>query len=59
MQTADRVISITLSEQEWQAFLAAEPQPVAWLLARIRDVVDVRASSSTAAGAGCRTSATS
>jgi len=35
----DRVISITLSEAEWQAFVARHPQPVHWLLERIRDEV--------------------
>jgi hypothetical protein len=33
----DRVISITLSESEWQAFVARQPQPVQWLRERIRD----------------------
>ena len=33
----DRVISITLSEAEWQAFVARQPKPVAWLRDRIRD----------------------
>jgi hypothetical protein len=41
----DRVISITLSETEWQAFIARQPQPVSWLRDRIRE--EVRASSST------------
>lgn len=58
MQTADRIISIPLSESEWQAFLAAEPQPVAWLLARIRESVALRASSAPAADAACTTSGT-
>lgn len=35
----DRVISITLSETEWQAFVARQPQPVSWLRERIRDEV--------------------
>ena len=35
----DRVISITLSEAEWQAFIARHPQPVHWLRDRIRDEV--------------------
>jgi len=35
----DRVISITLSEAEWQAFIARHPQPVVWLRERIRDEV--------------------
>jgi hypothetical protein len=32
----DRVISITLTETEWQAFVARQPQPVTWLRERIR-----------------------
>lgn len=35
----ERVISITLSESEWQAFVARQPQPVTWLRERIRDEV--------------------
>ena len=31
----DRVISISLSESEWQAFTARHPQPVTWLRDRI------------------------
>jgi hypothetical protein len=34
----DRVISITLTEAEWRAFLAAQPQPVTWLRERILEV---------------------
>ena len=37
----DRVISITLSEAEWQAFIARHPQPVNWLRDLIRDDVRV------------------
>ena len=36
MTERDRVISITLSEAEWQAFVARHPQPVHWLRERIR-----------------------
>jgi hypothetical protein len=35
----DRVISISLSEAEWQAFVARQPRPVDWLRARILDEV--------------------
>jgi hypothetical protein len=35
----ERVICVTLSETEWQAFVARQPQPVDWLRARIRDEV--------------------
>jgi hypothetical protein len=32
----ERVISVTLSETEWQAFVARQPQPVNWLREQIR-----------------------
>ena len=35
----DRVISITLSEAEWRAFVTRHPQPVDWLRERIRSEV--------------------
>lgn len=35
----DRVISISLSEAEWQAFVARQPKPVEWIRARILDEV--------------------
>lgn len=31
----DRVISVSLSEDEWRAFVARHPQPVSWLRDRI------------------------
>ena len=34
----ERVISITLSEAEWQAFIIRQPQPVLWLREQIRAV---------------------
>jgi hypothetical protein len=39
----DRVISITLSESEWQAFIARQPQPVDWLREQIRSQVEPQA----------------
>jgi hypothetical protein len=33
----DRVISISLTEAEWQAFIALQPKPVDWIRARILD----------------------
>jgi hypothetical protein len=39
----DRVISITLSEAEWQAFIARQPQPVNWLREQIKSQVEVEA----------------
>jgi hypothetical protein len=38
----DRVISVSLSEAEWQAFVARQPQPVSWLRDRIREEVRTR-----------------
>ena len=35
----DRVISISLTEAEWQAFVACQPKPVDWLRARIVEAV--------------------
>jgi hypothetical protein len=35
----DRVISISLTEAEWRAFVACQPRPVDWLRARIFDAV--------------------
>jgi hypothetical protein len=37
----DRVISITLSEAEWQAFVARHPQPVVWIREQIKNEVQV------------------
>jgi hypothetical protein len=42
----ERVISITLSEAEWQAFIARQPQPVNWLREQIKSQVEVTASKS-------------
>ena len=44
----ERVISITLSEAEWQAFIARQPQPVTWLRDRIRDEVSAERASAAA-----------
>jgi ribosomal protein L31E len=32
----ERVISVTLSEAEWQAFIARQPQPVQWIREQIK-----------------------
>jgi len=39
MPDVDRVIHVTLSEADWKAFIAATPQPVDWLRARILEVI--------------------
>ena len=38
--SVDRVIHISLSEEEWQAFLKIIPQPVNWLRERIREAIE-------------------
>ena len=63
-----RVISISLNEQEWQAFVRLHPQPVVWLREKIQEslagagVPDSRTMHSiapaSAAGAANTTSAT-
>jgi hypothetical protein len=37
----ERVISVTLSEAEWQAFIARQPQPVQWIREQIRSQASV------------------
>ena len=55
-----RVISISLNEQEWQAFVRLHPQPVAWLREKIQESLAASAAiaSASAAGAANTTSAT-
>jgi len=56
-----RVISISLNEQEWQAFVRLHPQPVLWLREKIQESLargtDAIASASAVAAANT-TSAT-
>lgn len=43
METSrERVISIVLNEQEWQAFVRLHPQPVTWLRERIQESIAVQ-----------------
>jgi hypothetical protein len=39
----ERVISISLNEAEWQAFVALHPQPVTWLRERIKESIGAEA----------------
>jgi len=45
METSrERVISISLNEADWQAFIRLHPQPVVWLRDRIQEsIVDPKA----------------
>ena len=52
----DRVISVVLNEQEWQAFVRLHPQPVSWLRERIKEsIVDRPAIGAPAAAAAANT----
>ena len=37
--STDRVIHVPLSEAEWKAFLATQPQPVIWLREKIQEAI--------------------
>jgi hypothetical protein len=62
METSrDRVISVVLNEQEWQAFVRLHPQPVLWLRERIQESLQAITPPivpASAAGAASTTSAT-
>lgn len=54
----ERVISVVLSEQDWQAFVRLHPQPVNWLRERIQESIGTPIASLSATGAANTTSAT-
>ena len=68
MYKRERVISVSLNEADWQAFIALHPQPVAWLRERIQESLrlgpgqaaglDAVIAAPAAAGAASTTSAT-
>lgn len=35
----EHVISVVLSDEDWKAFVEAQPQPVEWLRQRIRESI--------------------
>jgi hypothetical protein len=41
METRERVISVSLNESEWQAFVRLHPQPVNWLREQIQQSIAV------------------
>jgi hypothetical protein len=41
MENSHRVISISLNEQDWLAFVRLHPQPVLWLRERIQESITV------------------
>jgi hypothetical protein len=38
--STDRVIHVPLSEADWKAFLASQPQPVNWLREKIQEAIE-------------------
>ena len=54
----ERVISIALNEDQWQAFIRLHPQPVVWLRERIQESLNAPIVPVSAAGAANTTSAT-
>jgi hypothetical protein len=56
----ERVISVSLNEAEWQAFVERHPQPVLWLRERIQESIGAAplTAAPAAAGAASTTSAT-
>ena len=38
--TDHRVIHVPLSESDWKAFLASQPQPVVWLKEKIQEAIE-------------------
>ncbi len=51
----ERVISIVLNEQEWQAFVRLHPQPVSWLRQRIQESIGVEPLTALSAAAAANT----
>ena len=54
-----RVISISLNEQEWQAFVRIHPQPVLWLRERIQESIAVQGAAIAPASATAAANTTS
>ena len=54
----ERVISVVLNEDQWQAFIRLHPQPVVWLRERIQESIDAPMVPVSGVGAANTTSAT-
>jgi hypothetical protein len=55
VSSRDRVISVVLNEQEWQAFIRLHPQPVLWLRQRIQESIGNDTITALPAGAAAST----
>jgi hypothetical protein len=49
IKAGERVISVSLSEADWQAFIRSTPQPVNWLKQRIQEAITAQAAAAAAA----------
>jgi hypothetical protein len=58
-QNRERVISVSLNEADWQAFIRLHPQPVLWLRERIQESIVDRDAVISAPAAAAATSTTS
>jgi hypothetical protein len=54
----ERVITLAISDADWKALRAVQPEPVDWLKRTIRDAIDRHASESRVAAAAARRAAT-
>jgi hypothetical protein len=60
METSrERVISVSLNEAEWQAFVRLHPQPVLWLRERIQESLVDRSGVTSAPAASAAANTTS
>ena len=48
IKAGERVISVSLSEADWQAFVRSTPQPVNWLKQRIQEAITASAAATDA-----------
>jgi hypothetical protein len=48
LKAGERVISVSLSEADWQAFVRSTPQPVNWLKQRIQEAITASAAATAA-----------
>ena len=54
METRERVISVSLNESDWQAFIQLHPQPVTWLRERIQESLRLGSGQALRPGSGDR-----
>ena len=58
-ESRERVISVSLNEADWQAFIRLHPQPVLWLRERIQESLGERSAVISAPAASVAANTTS